>query len=58
LYTDEWVTEIDIYASLIVGDHIWGILRFRDPSVTKYLDIHSFLFNPDCCSDEDGSNMT
>jgi len=55
LYEDsDWEIELTDAKEppLIVGDHIWGLVRFLDPSVTKYLHITHFYFDPDCCDDE------
>ena len=41
-------------ATFTVGDHIYGNLTFKDPSVSKYLRLDKFFFNPACCADLSG----
>jgi len=51
LFADAEMTISAETHTFIVGDHVYGIMHFRDPSVSKYLNIENFYYNPACCGE-------
>lgn len=52
LFTDPAFTNnLSFSHELTVGDYVYGRITFKDPSVSKYLEIVKFLFRPFCCDD-------
>ena len=54
-FTQEVNNETDEF---MVGDTLYGLVKFNDTSLTEYLIVKNLYFNASCCSYTDDAQMT